>query len=298
MRSTSVSAFIFLRFFVPAVLNPKLFSLISCPLDPKTQRTLTLIAKTLQGLANFSSFGEKEIWMEPMRSVVTDNSSAFVDFIQHISTPLASAPFEWTSANSASYLAPNRLRSALTSSAKEGIPLLPHLIDLPRSLGLLASLIVSKGSPVDKNPTSSQIVEGRGRGSPSISSSRGGGRSARFTDFAERCADVYEEARRRGGMGMGSNPFLSKLDSKSKARSATVRSSSSSRSTFGPTSPTGRPVTPDRKSSGLVGGLESPPSSVASRKSHRSFKIQGGIFEKELFEELDLASRGDIVEEV
>lgn len=63
MRSTSVSAFIFLRFFVPAVLNPKLFSLVDAPPDPRSQRALTLVAKTLQGLANFSSFGLKESFM-------------------------------------------------------------------------------------------------------------------------------------------------------------------------------------------------------------------------------------------
>ena len=58
-RYTCISAFIFLRFFVPAVLNPRLFSLVSNTPDPNSQRTLTLVAKSLQGLANFSSFGQK-----------------------------------------------------------------------------------------------------------------------------------------------------------------------------------------------------------------------------------------------
>ncbi|KAI5481909.1 Ras GTPase-activating protein 1 [Pseudohyphozyma bogoriensis] len=116
MRSTSVSAFIFLRFFVPAVLNPKLFNLISSPPDPKSQRTLTLVAKTLQGLANFSTFGQKEPWMLPMNSFVQGNMAAFVDFIRHISTPSATARYEWTSPHAAVYLAPYRLRKSLSPS--------------------------------------------------------------------------------------------------------------------------------------------------------------------------------------
>ena len=139
MRSTSVSAFIFLRFFVPAVLNPKLFSLVPHPPDPKAQRSLTLVAKTLQGLANFSTFGQKEPWMFPMNAFVQDHTSAFVDFIDNISTPSPTARFEWTSPSSASYLSAYRLRNSLPPAIREGVPLLPHLIDLPRDLGLLAS---------------------------------------------------------------------------------------------------------------------------------------------------------------
>jgi len=214
-RWTCVSAFIFLRFFVPAVLNPKLFFIVPGPPDPKSQRTLTLVAKTLQGLANFSSFGQKEPWMLPMNAFVQDNTAALVDFIEHVSTPAPSTAYrqEWTSPNAAAYLAPTRLRSSLPPLGKEGVPLLPHLIDLPRELGLLATRIARLSA--DKGPLAdltSSSVGGAGEGrceTPSVASSRGG-RSRRFIELVETCIDVHVESRRRGG-GLVSLPLYEDL---------------------------------------------------------------------------------------
>ncbi|BGP40339.1 hypothetical protein JCM10449v2_004300 [Rhodotorula kratochvilovae] len=200
-RWTCVSAFIFLRFFVPAVLNPKLFFIVSGPPDPKSQRTLTLVAKTLQGLANFSSFGQKEPWMLPMNAFVQENTAALIDFIEHVSTPPPSTAYrqEWTSPNAAAYLAPYRLRSSLPTLGKEGVPLLPHLIDLPRELGQLATRVARLAA--ERGPlaeaASSSGADGRCE-TPSIASSRGG-RSRRFVDLVDTCVDVHVESRRRGG---------------------------------------------------------------------------------------------------
>ena len=71
LRWQSVSAFCFLRFIVPAILHPHVFGLcdgksnfslikplltaiIGMP-PPQIQRSLTLIAKVLQSLANLNS---------------------------------------------------------------------------------------------------------------------------------------------------------------------------------------------------------------------------------------------------
>lgn len=79
VRYSVVSGFIFLRFFAPAILGPRLFELttehivcVFCLLclqyifnvinihncvfqDPQTNRTLTLISKTIQTLGNYVS---------------------------------------------------------------------------------------------------------------------------------------------------------------------------------------------------------------------------------------------------
>lgn len=50
-----ISGFVFLRFFAPAILNPKLFEITDQPIDPVATRTLTLISKTVQTLGNLVS---------------------------------------------------------------------------------------------------------------------------------------------------------------------------------------------------------------------------------------------------
>ncbi|KAL0106212.1 hypothetical protein PUN28_016130 [Cardiocondyla obscurior] len=55
VRYSVISGFIFLRFFAPAILGPKLFDITTAQIDPQTNRTLTLISKTIQSLGNFVS---------------------------------------------------------------------------------------------------------------------------------------------------------------------------------------------------------------------------------------------------
>ncbi|XP_076324163.1 ras GTPase activating protein 1 [Tachypleus tridentatus] len=52
VRYSVISGFLFLRFFAPAILGPKLFDLSTDPIDPQTHRTLTLVSKTIQSLGN------------------------------------------------------------------------------------------------------------------------------------------------------------------------------------------------------------------------------------------------------
>ncbi|KAJ3217956.1 Ras GTPase-activating protein 1 [Dinochytrium kinnereticum] len=87
-----ISGFIFLRFFCPAILSPKLFNIMSEHPDPQTLRTLTLIAKILQNLANLSEFEGKEPHMEPTNDWLINHAPDMKHFINSISSMSANAP--------------------------------------------------------------------------------------------------------------------------------------------------------------------------------------------------------------
>ncbi|KAI9102621.1 hypothetical protein DFS34DRAFT_609914 [Phlyctochytrium arcticum] len=82
---SAISGFIFLRFFCPAILNPKLFGLMPDYPDPLTSRTFTLIAKILQNLANLTDFGAKEPYMAECNGFIEANYEAMKAFIDNIS---------------------------------------------------------------------------------------------------------------------------------------------------------------------------------------------------------------------
>lgn len=135
---SSVSGFLFLRFFCPAVLNPKLFGLLKDDPKPRARRTFTLIAKSLQGLANMASFGSKEHWMEPMNVFLTDHREAFKTFINDICS--ISAPDGMIDQKPPSYSTPLAIQSRLPMTSREGFPSLPYLIDQSREIASLIEL--------------------------------------------------------------------------------------------------------------------------------------------------------------
>lgn len=89
-----VSSFLFLRHICPAILNPKLFQLASDHPDQRIARTLTLLSKTIQNLANLVTFGQKEPYMLKMNDFIVAHMSAMKTFIDHVSTPPTSPPPE------------------------------------------------------------------------------------------------------------------------------------------------------------------------------------------------------------
>ncbi|KAH7325791.1 hypothetical protein B0I35DRAFT_448861 [Stachybotrys elegans] len=136
---TSVSGFLFLRFICPAILSPKLFGLLRDHPRPRAQRTLTLIAKALQKMANLSTFGKREEYMEPMNRFLNVQRQVFKDFIDKV----CGIPAERSSnIVPASYSTPLTILSRLGPTAKEGFPSLPYLLDAGRSYAALAKLWV------------------------------------------------------------------------------------------------------------------------------------------------------------
>ena len=94
---TAVSGFLFLRFFAPAVLEPKLFGMRDELADTRTVRTLKLLAKGLQAVGNLgATLGlGKEDYMKPMYPVIKKhiaNVRSFIDSLCAVGGAGTTAP--------------------------------------------------------------------------------------------------------------------------------------------------------------------------------------------------------------
>ncbi|KAK5952931.1 GTPase activating factor [Knufia fluminis] len=144
VKYTSVSGFLFLRFFCPAILNPKLFGLLDDHPPERPRRTFTLIAKSLIVLANLSKFGQKEPWMEPMNKFLNAATPEFKAFIEGICSWNASQGLH----HEPQYQAAMQVKLRLPPLSREGLPSLPFLLDYPKSLATLVDIWVAK-APAD-----------------------------------------------------------------------------------------------------------------------------------------------------
>eukprot|EP00093_Oithona_nana_P014319 14319.XXX_1187698_1183622_1 [CDS] Oithona nana genome sequencing. len=84
-----ISSCIFLRYLCPAVLTPSLFNLTDEYPSEKANRNLTLVAKTLQTLANFTRYESKENSMEFLNPFLNEETETMKTFLRQISSPLA-----------------------------------------------------------------------------------------------------------------------------------------------------------------------------------------------------------------
>lgn len=187
----AVSAFIFLRFIVPAILHPHLFALVPGLPEAPVQRSLTLIAKVLQSSANLNSPSQKEQFMQGVQDFLFNNRQAMIDYILVIST---SAPDRFPTPGSPcgpdadrrerlQAIESLRFRGAnMPLLNREAIPLLPHLLDVPRHLAVISSAIVRRSNEV--------LTKNQHDGTPV---------DPDLNEFVNKCMEVEEQALKRVG---------------------------------------------------------------------------------------------------
>ncbi|PLW30427.1 hypothetical protein PCASD_15597 [Puccinia coronata f. sp. avenae] len=183
MRLTSISAFVFLRFFVRAILTARLFNVIQFQPDSKSQRTLTLIAKTLQGLGNLTLFGIKEPWMSMMNEFISTQLDLFRDYVSYIASESDSTKPEWMSKEYEGLIAITKRKSSAaassSSSSKHHSSVLPPktTTKLSKQPGVRSRRYTQTGKPMEK------VFE------PSRPSST--------TEFLKVCGDLHAKSKRR-----------------------------------------------------------------------------------------------------
>jgi hypothetical protein len=80
-KITAVGAFIFLRGFCPAIVSPHVYGISKAAPSKDAQRILTLVAKTIQNLANNVKFGKKEEYMAIMNEFIESKLPAVQEFL-------------------------------------------------------------------------------------------------------------------------------------------------------------------------------------------------------------------------
>ncbi|KAF7339472.1 Elongation of fatty acids protein [Mycena sanguinolenta] len=182
----SVSAFCFLRFIVPAILHPHLFGL--CPGMPSVpvQRSLTLIAKVIQSLANLNVTVQKEDFMRGVKDFLKDSMPAMIDYILVVSTPSKVAESDPYSQEDPSdrherLAVVNALRQRVSQMAvlnRESIPM-PLVPDVPKQLAIITSAVIRNSRDY------------HARAKPNDPSDRP------LNEFCSRCFEVEESALHR-----------------------------------------------------------------------------------------------------
>ncbi|KAK6178717.1 hypothetical protein SNE40_011238 [Patella caerulea] len=85
VKTRVISGFIFLRLLCPAILNPKSFNLVAENPSEMSGRTLKLVAKVIQNLANLVDTGTKEVFMEVVKPFIKKNRDKMIMYLDELS---------------------------------------------------------------------------------------------------------------------------------------------------------------------------------------------------------------------
>ncbi|KAF9481431.1 GTPase activating protein [Pholiota conissans] len=187
----SVSAFCFLRFIAPAILHPHLFGLVQGLPSVPVQRSLTLIAKVIQSLANLNSGVQKESFMRGIQDFLRDSHRAMEDYLRVVSTPTNES---MSSSNTMSDIyrherherlnvvhALRQRKKTMTTLDREAVLNLPHLVDVPKHLAIISSAVIRNSRELNARPRTGDDTD------------------LAVDEFCSRCFEVEEEALLRVG---------------------------------------------------------------------------------------------------
>ncbi|CAB4065495.1 Disabled homolog 2-interacting protein [Lepeophtheirus salmonis] len=118
-----ISSCIFLRYLCPAILSPSLFNLIDEYPGDRANRNLTLIAKILQTLANFTLYEGKENSLEFLNPFLEGESDSMKKFLNQISSEDS---WNFSTSNHADRFDLGRHLSCVHSILFENISLIPQ----------------------------------------------------------------------------------------------------------------------------------------------------------------------------
>ncbi|KDR84991.1 hypothetical protein GALMADRAFT_233525 [Galerina marginata CBS 339.88] len=177
----SVSAFCFLRFIVPAILHPHLFGLSPGLPSLPVQRSLTLIAKVIQSLANLNATTQKETFMRGVQDFLKDSLPAMIDYIAVVSTPINETPSslgdEMDRHDRINVVNALRQRTKnMTVLDRESVPILPHLLDVPKHLAIITSAVIRGSRELSARPRTGDDTD------------------LAVDEFCSKCFEVEEEA--------------------------------------------------------------------------------------------------------
>ncbi|KAF8973924.1 Rho GTPase activation protein [Flammula alnicola] len=179
----SVSAFCFLRFIVPAILHPHLFGLSPGLPSLPVQRSLTLIAKVIQSLANLNATLQKESFMRGVQDFLKDSLPAMIDYIAVVSTPISETPASTTPGDEMNrhdrlniVNALRQRKKTMTILDRESVPILPHLLDIPKHLAIITSAVIRNSGDLRARPRTGDDTD------------------LAVDEFCSRCFEVEEEA--------------------------------------------------------------------------------------------------------
>lgn len=134
-----ISGLLFLRFFCPVILNPKLFKYVSENLNETSRRNLTLISKVLLNLSTLTRFANKEPWLMRMNHFIDKRQDEMLEYIDKMTQ--RKLDFNSKKLN----LSSSRTRPKLPINQEilNDLPQIPFLIDKSSRETELVNLIVN-----------------------------------------------------------------------------------------------------------------------------------------------------------